>query len=456
MLNQNKEEFILKYFKDENVRKKIFIGVFLIIFFFICYNIKEVWGAAGTFFNIIFPFIMGAAIAFVLNVPMRCIERCIPIGRKKEVGSKLRGLRRGLALILTLVLTVCVLTFLSYMIIPQLLSTIGQLIKQIPPGIRQLSAFAQDRFNNEPIIQEIIQNFAKDWQSLLENFMGILKNTLNGALTGGINAVTGIVSGVFNFIIGLIFALYILVQKEKLGTQAKMIVYALFEEKKADEILSVAHLSSKTFANFISGQCTEALILASMFSITMMIMKLPYALLIGLLIGATSLIPLVGTFIGCFIGAILILLVDPMDALVFVIMFIILQQIEGNLIYPKVVGDSVGLPGIWVLVSATLGASLFGIPGIIIFIPLISVLYSLFRKYIYAKLLEKNMEDPFDYKATFKQPKQTAGQSIAKKLTGKNQDTGNNNAKGNRTNESNDQKTTSNQSGKKSSKKKKK
>lgn len=441
----------MKYWKDENVRKKIFIGVFLIIFFFICYNIKEVWGALGTFFNVIFPFVMGAAIAFVLNVPMRCIERCIPIGRKKEVGSKLRGLRRGLALILTLVITTCVLTFLSYMIVPQLLSTIGQLIKQIPPGVKHITALAEEQFNNEPMIQEIIQNFAKDWQSLLEKFMGILKDTLNGALTGGINAVTGIVSGVFNIIIGFIFALYILVQKEKLGTQAKMIIYALFEEKKANEIMSVAKLSEKTYANFISGQCTEALILACMFSITMSIMKLPYALLVGLLIGATSLIPLVGTFIGCFIGAILILLVDPMDALVFVIMFIILQQIEGNLIYPKVVGDSVGLPGIWVLVSATLGASFFGIPGIIIFIPLISILYSLFRKYIYVKLHEKDMEDPFDYEATFKQPKETAGKTIVKKLSGKGSKADADNVK-----ENNEQKPSANQAGKRSSKKKKK
>ena len=447
----------MKYLKDENVRKKIFIGVFLIVFFFICYNISDVWSALGKFFNIIFPFIMGAAIAFVLNVPMRCIERCIPIGRKKEIGSKLRGLRRGLALILTLVITICVLTFLSYMIIPQLLSTIGQLIKQIPPGIRQISNYAMEQFNNEPMIQDIIQNFAKDWQSLLEKFMGILKNTLSGALTGGINAVTGIVSGVFNVIIGFIFSLYILVQKEKLGTQAKMIIYALFDESKADEIVSVARLSSKTFANFISGQCTEALILACMFSATMSIMKLPYALLIGLLIGATSLIPLVGTFIGCFIGAILILLVDPMDALVFVIMFIILQQIEGNLIYPKVVGDSVGLPGIWVLLSATLGASFFGIPGIIIFIPLISVLYSLFRKYIYAKLHEKNMKDPFDYNATFKQPKQTTGQSIVNTLTGKNSK-GNTNNKDdeNSAKENNDHTPSANKSGNRSSKKKKK
>ena len=172
-----------------------------------------------------------------------------------------------------------------------------------------------------------------------------------------------------------------------------MIVYAFFEEDKAKEIFEVAALSAKTFANFISGQCTEAVILASMFCISMTVMGLPYALLIGLLIGATSLVPIVGSFIGCFIGALLIVMISPVKALIFIILFLVIQQIEGNLIYPKVVGDSVGLPGIWVLVSVTLGGSLFGVTGMIVFIPLVSVAYSLFRRYVYSRLEEKNMKE---------------------------------------------------------------
>ncbi|MBR6404150.1 MAG: AI-2E family transporter [Eubacterium sp.] len=410
----------MKYLKDENVRKKLFMGMVLIVFFFICYNIKEIWGWIGRFFNIILPFIIGGAIAFVLNVPMRWVEKGILRDRKKFSGSKWAAFRRVLSLIITLLLAALLLTLLSYMIIPQLAFTISQLIRQVPTGIKKLTVFAEEQFNNEPIIRQIIQELADDWQSILEKVMSILKDSVNGVLEGGINAVTGIVSGFFNFIVGFIFALYILVQKEKLGTQARMILYALFDRKAADEVVAVAGLAEKTFASFISGQCTEALILASMFSLSMTIMKLPYALLVGLLIGATSLIPIIGTFIGCVIGALLILLVDPTKALVFVILFIILQQIEGNLIYPKVVGDSVGLPGIWVLFSVTVGGSMFGVTGIIVFIPLISVLYSLFRRYIYEKLLEKDIKDDFDYEEKFKRPTETAGRTLVKKLAGRN------------------------------------
>ena len=410
----------MKYLKDENVRKKLFMGMVLIAFFFICYNIGEIWGWIKKLFNIMLPFVIGGAIAFVLNVPMRWVEKGILRDRKKFPGSKWATFRRVLSLIITLLLAMLLLTLLSYMIIPQLASTISQLIRQVPAGIKKLTVMAEEQFNNEPIIRQIIQELADDWQSILEKVMSILKDSVNGVLEGGYNAVTGIVSGFFNFIVGFIFSLYILVQKEKLGTQAKMILYALCDDKAADEVVAVAQLAEKTFTNFISGQCTEALILASMFSLSMTIMNLPYALLVGLLIGATSLIPIIGTFVGCIIGALLILLVDPMKALVFVILFIILQQIEGNLIYPKVVGDSVGLPGIWVLFSVTVGGSMFGVTGIIVFIPLVSVLYSLFRRYIYEKLQEKDIKDNFDYEEKFKRPTETAGKTLVKKIAERN------------------------------------
>ena len=406
----------MKYLKDENVRKKLFVGISLIVFFFVCYNIETIWGGLGKLLDIILPFIVGAAIAFILNVPMRWIEKGILRNRDKFSGSKWGGLRRGLALMITLLLAALLITLLSYMIIPQLASTISQLVKQVPTGIKKVTAWTEEKFKNEPVIQQIIQELADDWQTILEKIIGVVKDSVNTALEGGINAVTGIVSGVFNFAIGFIFAMYILVQKEKLGTQAEMILYAMCEDKTADEVVAVASLASKTFANFISGQCAEALILAGMFSISMTVMGLPYAVLIGLLIGATSLIPIVGTFIGCFIGALLIILVDPMKALMFIILFIILQQIEGKLIYPKVVGDSVGLPGIWVLVSVTLGGSLFGVTGIVTFIPLVSVAYSLFRRYIYGKLGDKDIVERFDYEARFKQSGEATGQMPRKRL----------------------------------------
>ncbi|SER00384.1 Predicted PurR-regulated permease PerM [Lachnospiraceae bacterium NE2001] len=382
----------MKYLRDEKVKKVFITGLLLIIAFFAFYHIEKIWAALKNLVNVFMPFILGAAIAFVLNVPLRWIERGLFKDREKYSGRRWNGLRRALALVITILGALILLGLLLYMVIPQLADTVSQLVRQIPSGIRNISAWAEDTFNKYPVVQEIIEQLAESWQEILESLTSSIKTTVNGALEGGINAVTGIVSGVVNFLIGFIFSLYILVQKEKLGIQAKKILYAFFDDRFVKEMLEVAELASKTFSNFISGQCVEAMILGLMFGVSMLIFGLPYASLISVLIGALSLIPIVGAFIGCGIGVLLILLVSPMKALIFLILFLVLQQIEGNLIYPKVVGSSVGLPGIWVLVSVTVGGTLFGVKGMVVVIPLVSVCYALFRRYIYKKLEEKGVD----------------------------------------------------------------
>ena len=382
----------MKYLRDEKVKKVIFTGLVLIVAYFALYHIDKLWGGLKYLVNVFMPFILGAAIAFVLNVPLRWIERGLFKNREKYSGRTWNGLRRALALVITILGAFVLLALLIYMVAPQLADTVSQLVRQIPPGIKNISNWAEEAFNKYPVIQEIIEELAESWQEILESLTASIKTAVNGALEGGINAVTGIVSGVVNFLIGFIFSLYILVQKEKLGLQAKKILYAFFDVKFAKEILEVAELSSKTFSNFISGQCVEAMILGLMFGVSMLLLGLPYASLISVLIGALSLIPIVGAFIGCGIGVLLILLVSPMKALIFLGLFLVLQQIEGNLIYPKVVGGSVGLPGIWVLVSVTVGGTLFGVKGMVVVIPLVSVCYALFRRYIYKKLEEKGVD----------------------------------------------------------------
>ena len=191
--------------------------------------------------------------------------------------------------------------------------------------------------------------------------------------------------------IAFVFACYILLQKEKLGLQCRKALFALLPKRVAERVISVCSLSHRVFSSFITGQCVEAVILGTMFFVAMSILKMPYALLVGCLIAVTALIPIVGAFIGCGVGAFLILMVSPMQALIFVIMFLILQQVEGNLIYPHVVGSSVGLPSIWVLFAVTVGGSLMGVLGMLLFIPLTSVLYTLFREFVYKRLREKNI-----------------------------------------------------------------
>ena len=382
----------MKFFKDEKNINNIITGSILIVIFFLLYNISFLYTAFIKLIKIFLPFILGLAIAFVLNVPLQKIEGMLFKNRKKYPDSKWAGKRRGWGLVITIFLVCIILGFVLNMIIPQLATTISQLVKQIPTGIQNLTRWADEKFQKYPMVMDVIQQFANDWQKILENAASVLKNSVNAIVEGGINAVSGFFVGVTNFIIGFIFALYVLIDKEKLGTQVKKVLYAFLPKQTTETILRLGDMSSKTFAGFVTGQCLEAVILGSMFFIPMTIIRIPYAILIGMLIMVTALIPIVGAFIGLIVGVILILLVDPVKAIIFIVLFFVLQQIEGNLIYPKVVGESVGLPGIWVLVSVTVGGNLFGVAGMLVFIPLISVLYVLFKDTVYKRLKEKKIK----------------------------------------------------------------
>lgn len=226
---------------------------------------------------------------------------------------------------------------------------------------------------------------------MIDSIANLLKNGMNNFLSSTINVTMGIVSTVVNLAIGFVFAMYILLQKEKLGIQVRKAAYAIFPKKVVEYLEHVCTLSSRIFSSFITGQCIEAVILGSMFFVTMTIARFPYAMLIGVLIAFTALIPVFGGFIGCWVGFFLILMVSPLKAVMFLGLFLILQQIEGNLIYPHVVGSSVGLPAIWVLVAVTLGGNLMGIVGMLIFIPLVSVCYTLFREWVYDRLKRKKI-----------------------------------------------------------------
>ena len=234
-----------------------------------------------------------------------------------------------------------------------------------------------------------LNNLDVDLDKLLDSVIAFFRNGAGNVLNSTVYAIGSIVNGVTTFVIAFVFACYILLQKEKLGVQVKKVMHAFLKEKWEKRCLKVCTLTSKTFSNFLTGQCLEALILGSMFFVAMSLFKMPYALLVGVLVAFTALIPIFGAFIGCVVGAFLILMVDPLQALFFVIMFLVLQQIEGNLIYPKVVGNSVGLPSIWVLAAVTIGGSLMGVVGMLIFIPLVSVVYTLFRESVYKRLEQK-------------------------------------------------------------------
>lgn len=347
--------------------------------------IKAVWG-------IIFPFVLGGAIAFVINVPMSFLEKKL-FGKAKEKGSKAAGkLARPVSLLLTIVLVVGVIVLVMFGLIPQLTETIGSLMNSIAEFIPQMQSWVREFTHNNREIMDLVNQMEFNPNKAIQWGMSILGNGAGNFMNTTMTAVGSIVSGVTTFFIAFSFACYILFQKEKLHVQVRKVFFAFIPKRKAEVILEVCSLTYRTFANFLTGQCLEAVILGSMFVITLSILKMPYALLIGIIISFTALIPIFGAFIGCVLGCLLIFMVSPKQAILFILVFLILQQIEGNLIYPHVVGSSVGLPSIWVLAAVTIGGNLLGIIGMLIFIPLVSVLYTLFREYVYLRLKKQHIK----------------------------------------------------------------
>ena len=344
-----------------------------------------------TIWDIIFPFVLGGAIAFLTNVPMSFLEKKIFENVKKK-NKIVRKLKRPISLILTIVLVVGVIALVMFGVIPQLTRTMGTLVTSINDFIPQMQSWIGEFFHNNQEIMNLVDQIEFDPDQAIKWGISLLGNGAGNMMNTTMSAVGSIVSGVATFFIAFSFACYILFQKEKLHIQIRKVFFAFLPRQKADTFLKVCSLTYRTFANFLAGQCLEAVILGSMFVVTLSILRMPYALLIGILIAFTALIPIFGAFIGCAVGSFLIFMVNPQQAILFVIVFLVLQQIEGNLIYPHVVGESVGLPSIWVLAAVTIGGNLMGIVGMLVFIPLLSVLYTIFRECVYLRLKKQNIK----------------------------------------------------------------
>lgn len=374
--------------KKENLRGLLLVVCGGIAFYSLLQNLPAVAMAVGWLLGILAPFLLGGAMAFVLNVPMRAIERHLFPPRP---GKRGKG-RRPLALLITLLAVIGVLVLASSVIGPGIAEAVRSLAAQVPAAAERLWEQVSRLEQYLPMLESLLADWnMEDWKNITQKVAELLQTWGGGIVSSGSMVIGGVVSGVSTFIIALIFSFYILLQKEKLGRQGRQVLYALLPERRADRTLEILRLSSRTFSSFLSGQCLEACILGTLFVVSMTIFRMPYALLVGVLIALTALIPIVGAFIGCGVGALLIAIADPWKALGFVVLFLVIQQVEGNLIYPHVVGSSVGLPSIWVLAAVTLGGKLMGIMGMLLFIPLCSVLYALFRDYVKTRLGQRHV-----------------------------------------------------------------
>lgn len=370
---------------EKKTLRNVFVGVAVcILLYWILHETERVNSVFTVLKNIFSPFVLGACFAFILNVPMRFFEKLL----KKVTNIKIRRL---LAVVLTFCAVLLVLTLVFVLLIPELVATIKSLRVELENFIVEIKTYLTE---NPQIMDWITTNTginSFDWSSLIQNVFSVVGNSVSTVVTSTISAIGSITSTAMDIVIGLVFSLYCLFQKETLARQGRKLLYAFFPEKFSDNVVRILRLSNSTFSNFLSGQCVEVCILGAMFAIAMAIFKMPYIPLVSVLVAVTAFIPIVGAWIGCILGAFLILVSNPAQAVVFVVMFLVLQQIENNLIYPRVVGTSIGLSGMWVLVAVSIGGELLGVAGMFLMIPVTSVIQALVREITDKRLASRNI-----------------------------------------------------------------
>lgn len=370
---------------------KIFIGVGACIFlYWVLHEFDQVKSVWNTISRVFAPFVLGAGLAFVINVPMRSIENQLS-------GIKNGKLRRTLALFLTIVAVFLVLSLVFYLLIPQVTATASNFVKQLPAFFTNVQNSILGVLEDHPQMlnwfNENIDLTKFDFTSIIEKAVNLASNYFSLIVSGAITAIGDIALILVNAVIGIVFAIYCLFNKEALAGQGRKLLYAFFPEKHSDNVIRVLRLTNSTFSNFLSGQCIEVCILGALFAVSMAIFRMPYIPLVTLLVAVTAFIPVVGAFAGCILGAFFILVDNPLQAVGFVIMFLVIQQFEGNVIYPRVVGTSIGLPGMWVLLAVAVGGELMGVAGMFLMIPLASVLYVLLRETVLSRLSNRTVSE---------------------------------------------------------------
>lgn len=372
----------------KTVKRILLIIAFTVILIWAVYNHKLLFKYIGELYALISPFVIGLCIAYVVNVIMRPIERMWMKLLSRFKGKWVEKLKRPICLLLSILLIIGIILAVVFLIIPELSESISSLVSMIPSYVTEVESWWE-------ALSERLAKYGVDLPQFNFNpdkLIDFLKDGGTAVLNTTLSATTSIVTAVINFVLALAFSIYVLAQKETLKRQSKKVMSRLMKPEKMQKLLDMLDLINRTFTNFITGQLTEAVIIGALCFIGMSIFRMPYAPAISVLVGFTALIPVFGAFIGTAIGAFLILLVKPIQAVWFIVFIIVLQQFEGNLIYPKVVGKSVGLPGIWVLVAVTIGGNAMGVVGMLISVPLCSVLYVVARNAVNGRPLAERSE----------------------------------------------------------------
>ena len=363
---------------DKRTLRNVFIGVIsCIVLYWILHETERVKSVFAVVKGVVSPFVLGASLAFIFNVPMRAIEGLFG-------GVKSIKLRRLIAVVLTFIAVLLVLTLVFVLLIPQLSNTIQSLIPKLYTFVVNAEGTVTDFLEKNPQVMEWVVNNTDfeslDWAGLAQKAISMVGSSISKIVDSTFAAIGSITGALVDVVIAIVFSLYCLFQKETLARQGRKILYAFLPEKFSDNVVRILRLTNSTFSNFLSGQCVEVCILGCLFAVAMAIFRMPYIPLVSVLVAVTAFIPVVGAWVGCILGAFFILVANPMQAVWFVVLFLVLQQIENNLIYPRVVGTSIGISGMWVLVAVGVGGELMGVAGMFLMIPVASVLQTLLRE----------------------------------------------------------------------------
>ncbi|MGM9977373.1 MAG: AI-2E family transporter [Clostridium sp.] len=389
----------MKFIRDEKTKNYFLLITYAIVLAYVFLNLDTVWNVVVTIIDLIKPFIIGICIAFVLNIPMKFFEEKV-VGKLTKEKSKLK---RPLSLIITIVVLVGLIIGLMTFVIPQLAESCSTLVKNVPEYVDSLEKFMDKNINSKELLNsDVIEEVYNKILSMGQNIIKIIGQVAGTIVSHALDITVGVTSTIINIVMAFIVSIYILLSKEKLSNQIKKILYAYMKKENVIKFLKVSKIANIKFTNFVRSQVIEACILGVLCFIGMKICSMPYALLISTIIGVTALVPIFGAFVGAILSAFIVLMVSPIKVILFAIIFVVIQQIEGNLIYPFVVGNSIGLSALWVLFAITVGGNAFGVVGMLIGVPLFGVLYTLIsittnkrleKRNINIEEIEKEIED---------------------------------------------------------------
>ena len=386
---------------DSGVRTNVLAGAAIAVVgvatYFFFQNYSSIWGGVLRVVNVLQPFIFGAVFAFLINLPMVFIENrlCRLAGKGKEAKPVTAGRKkgiRGISILLAMLLVLMLIGLFLYAIMPQLLASVNTFIANIKNYIIELDRFIDTVAQTLHIDRAVIDGFVPTFDELINNLVDFFTNSVNRV----VSVTSQITSVVINAVIGLIISVYLLFSKEVFIAQAKKLLYALVPRKWADSAIRVSTMTNRTFTGFVSGKMIDSLIIGIICFVGLTAMKMPYALLISVIIGVTNIIPFFGPIFGAIPSTLIVLLVDPLKALLLVIFIVILQQFDGNILGPRILGDSTGLPTFWVMFSIIVGGGIFGFVGMLISVPVFAVIYSLVKDVINARLAARGMPSPTD------------------------------------------------------------